>query len=76
MHTTKVFKSGHSQAVRIPKEFQFKTDVVEIFKHGDEIVIREIPKNLSGAFKLLTQFPNDFFATERVDLPPQQREDF
>ena len=39
-HTT-VFQSGNSQAVRLPKEFRFTTKTVEIFRRGDEVVLRE-----------------------------------
>lgn len=74
MRTTKVFQSGNSQAVRLPKDFQFDSDEVEIFKRNKEVVIRAIPKNLSKAFDLLTQLPDDFFSEERVDLPPQERD--
>ena len=34
-------RSGNSQAVRLPKEFRFKGKEVEIFRRGDEIVLRE-----------------------------------
>lgn len=74
MKTTKVFKSGNSKAVRIPKEIQLEGDEVEIFRRNDEIVIREIPKNLGQAFKLLTQLPEDFFAEGREDNLPQHRD--
>ena len=74
MKTTKVFRSGNSQAVRLPKEFYLDTDEVEIFKRNDDIIIRKKPKNLAKAFELLTQLPNDCFAEERKDLPPQQRD--
>ena len=49
----RVFKSGNSQAVRIPKEMRLDTDVVEIFKRGDEIILKPRVKSLSEAFKLL-----------------------
>jgi virulence-associated protein VagC len=39
MTTTKVFQSGNSQAVRIPREFQFDVAEVEIERHGDEIIL-------------------------------------
>ena len=32
----KVFKSGNSQAVRLPKEMRFNVSEVEIFKRGKE----------------------------------------
>ncbi|MCH9769269.1 MAG: AbrB/MazE/SpoVT family DNA-binding domain-containing protein [Gammaproteobacteria bacterium] len=72
MKTTKVFKTGNSQAVTIPKDFQLTGDKVEIFKRNGEVVIREIPKNLTAAFTLLTSFPDDLFAEPRTDLPPQK----
>jgi antitoxin VapB len=73
MTTARIFTSGNSQALRIPKEFQFQSKEVEIFKRGNELIIREIPKNLARAFELLTSMPEDFFSSERIDLPPQER---
>lgn len=72
MRTAKVFKSGNSQAVRIPAEFQFDTDEVEIFRRGDELVLRKKAKTLEQAFYLLTSLPEDFM-TERKDSQPQER---
>ncbi len=74
MKITKVFKSGNSQAVRLPKEFQIKSEEVEIFRRKGDIVIREIPKTLERAFTLLTELPEDFFIDGRKDAPPQDRD--
>ena len=74
MRTTSVFKSGNSQAVRLPKDFQFDVREVEIFRRGDEVVLRETPRNLSAAFTLLASLPDDFMANGRDDAPPQPRE--
>ena len=41
MQTAKVFKNGNSQAVRLPKEFQFQSSEVEILRRGDEIILRK-----------------------------------
>jgi len=76
MKTTKIFNSGNSQALRLPKEFQFQCKEVEIFKRGNDVIIREKPKNLKHAFELLASMPNDFFSEEREDAPPQERESF
>ena len=73
---TKVFQSGNSQAVRLPKEMRFDTSEVEIFKRGDEVVLREVKRSLSDAFKLLTQMPDDFMEEGRQDDKPQERESF
>ena len=72
----RVFKSGNSQAVRIPKEMRLDTDVVEIFKRGDEIILKPRVKSLSEAFKLLGDMPDDFLENGREDDTPQERDIF
>ena len=73
--TAAVFKSGNSQAVRLPKEFQFDVSQVEILRRGDEVVLRRIPTNLAAAFDLLAALPDDFMQDGRSDTPAQVRED-
>mgnify|MGYP001323201756 FL=1 len=73
---TKIFQSGNSQAVRIPKAFRFDTSVVEIFKRDDEVVIKPTPKNLGKAFELLTEMPEDFMIDGRGDDEPQNQDTF
>jgi antitoxin VapB len=73
MATAKVFRSGNSQAVRIPREFQFDTDEVDIERRGDEIILRRPVRNLRGAFDALAAFSDDVFGEGREDLPPQRR---
>jgi len=75
MATTRVFRSGNSQAVRLPKEFSIKSRELEIFRRGDEIILREPTKGLERAFELLTKLPDDFLPEGRIDTPPQNRED-
>jgi antitoxin VapB len=74
MATARVFRSGNSQAVRLPKEFRFKGKEVEIFRRGDEIVLREKGKGLERAFEILANLPDDFLPEGRADAPPQQRD--
>lgn len=73
MTTARVFKSGNSQAVRLPKEFRVKTRELQIFRRGEEIVLREPAKGLSRAFELLAELPEDFLPEGRRDTPPQER---
>ncbi len=76
MATARVFKSGNSQAVRLPKEFRFEAEEVEIFRRGKEVVLREKSKGLERAFELLAEMPIDVDAIERARKePPQSRED-
>lgn len=74
MTYARVFQSGNSQAVRLPKEFRLNVEQVEIFRRGDEIVLREVSANATAVFDLLSQLPADFLAEGREDAPPQERE--
>jgi antitoxin VapB len=75
MAKARVFKSGNSQAVRLPKQFRLNSAEVEIFRRGDEIVLREKPRGMARAFDLLAELPDDFMAGGRQDDPPQKRDD-
>lgn len=69
---TKVFQSGNSQAVRIPKEFQLEHDEVEIIKRGEELVIRPVRQQDAG---ILFDVLNSFEGTlERESLRFQERD--
>ena len=72
MSTTRVFKSGNSQAVRLPKEFRFRSGVVEIFRRGREVVLRERRPSLAELLQDLPPWPEDVVAPP--DLPAQRRE--
>ena len=76
MKTAKIFKSGNSQAVRLPKELQFDVSEVEIFRRGDEIVLRKKPQNLTRVFELLADMSEDFMANGRRQPSMQEREPF
>lgn len=47
MTYARVFQSGNSQAVRLPKAFQVHSRRVSIERRGDEIVLREIPQTMA-----------------------------
>lgn len=36
----KVFRSGNSQAVRLPKDFRFDVEEVEVSREGDAVILR------------------------------------
>ncbi|WP_426993877.1 antitoxin [Methylomonas sp. CM2] len=56
--------------------FRFNADRVEIFRRGDEIVLRETPINAAAIFDALSALPEDFMAEGRDDSQPQAREAF
>jgi len=69
----KVFKSGNSQAVRLPKQFRLNESEVEIFRRNDELVLRTIPKDLGQVFDILTDLSDDFMSEGRKQPPLQKR---
>jgi antitoxin VapB len=73
MAVAKIFQSGNSQAVRLPKEFRFRSKEVEITRRGDEVVLRERPQNLGYIVDLLKQLPAEMFEDIRDTRPPQRR---
>lgn len=70
---TRLFMSGNSQAVRIPREFRLDGDEVEIQQRGNTLVIR--PKKLSWAplMDSLKKFTADFMAEGRGQPAVQKR---
>ena len=74
MGTARVFRSGNSQTVRLPKEFRLKSKDVEIFRPGDEIVVREKDGTMARAFELLAELPDDLEIEGLNHTPPQKRD--
>ncbi|RLB20283.1 MAG: AbrB/MazE/SpoVT family DNA-binding domain-containing protein [Deltaproteobacteria bacterium] len=76
MNTAKIFQNGNSQAVRLPKEFQFDTSEVQILRRGDEVILKKSPQNLARVFELLTGLSDDFMENGRQQQAIQERETF
>jgi antitoxin VapB len=74
MTTARVFKSGNSQAVRLPKQFRFQGDEVEIFRRGEEVVLREKATGMARAFELLASLPPDAIDDLRPERAAQERD--
>jgi antitoxin VapB len=65
---SRIFKSGNSQAVRIPKELAFDTDMldVEVVRKGETLVIRAIShQSLADVMKAFAAFPRGFMSEGR-----------
>jgi antitoxin VapB len=65
--------NNRSQAVRLPKEFQFDTNEVFIRKEGDEVILSPRPKEWGDFF---TEGPvaSAEFMEGVEDLPVQERD--
>ena len=77
MHTTRAFKNGNSQAVRIPSDLAYeRTDIeLEIEREGDEIRIRPARRSLAGVLKKFARFSSEFMADGRGDQEQVERDD-
>jgi antitoxin VapB len=72
MKTAKVFRSGNSQAVRLPKDFQVAGDEVYLKKQNNVLIL--IPKSdpWSSLVRSLDHFSKDFM-TERIQPDVEER---
>ena len=73
MKTARVFRSGNSQAVRIPKEFHIEGDEVEIIKKGRSLVLRPRRRSWASLLRSLDGFTDDFMAAGRHQGRVQKR---
>lgn len=79
MKKTKVFKSGNSLAVRIPKGYHIDTDEVYITKDENKIIIFPQKDKWDILFELLDEIPDTEikdFLVNRNQPEPQERDIF
>lgn len=76
MQTTKVFRNGNSQAVRIPANLSYDASQVEMLieRIGDELRIRPARPSLAGLMERFARFSPDFMAQGR-DVHDQRDRD-
>jgi antitoxin VapB len=74
MKTAKIFKNGRSQAVRLPKDFQFQADQVLIQKHGDAVIIVPQEKAWAVFMEGIKSFTDDFMKDGRDQGTEQERD--
>jgi len=74
MQSAKVFTSGNSQAIRLPKEFQFKETELFIQKIGNSIILFPKDDPWRAFEESLSEFSEDFLADGR-NQPDQQTRD-
>jgi antitoxin VapB len=76
MNTAKLFQTGNSQAVRLPKEFRLPGDKVKIFRRGNQIILEPLEETWNELFGSLAEFPEDFMESGRNQPDEQHRELF
>jgi antitoxin VapB len=73
MAFARIFKSGNHQVVLLPKEFRLKGPQVEVFRRGEELILREKPAGMTSILDALAELPKDMFPKKRKDPRPQRR---
>ena len=75
--TAKLFWSGRSQAVRLPKEFRMEGDEVRIRRQGAALVLEPVASDWAWLDAVAGGFSDDFFPEGRgqPELPARPRLD-
>jgi antitoxin VapB len=71
METAKVFWSGRSQAVRLPKSYRFGGSQVCIRRHGNAVILEPIAKDWSWLDALPGKLDED--VVKAVNKPVKQQ---
>jgi antitoxin VapB len=74
MQTARLFSNGRSQAVRLPKEYQFRGENVYIQKVGEAVILVPVDKDWETFLHGLNSFSKDFMAEGRFQGMGQARE--
>jgi antitoxin VapB len=76
MITTRIFKNGNSQAIRIPSELAYGSWDMEfiIEREGEELRIRPAPRRMGDVLAKLARFSPDFMAEGRGDNEQAERD--
>jgi antitoxin VapB len=75
--TAKLFMSGRSQAVRLPKEFRFEGTEVRVSKVGDKVILEPLARTeaqIAAVWAEIDALRNgeDLFPDGIPDDPPSQ----
>jgi antitoxin VapB len=76
MSTTRIFRNGNSQAVRIPADLAYeRTDMeMQIERIGDELRIRPARRSLADVMQRFAQFSPDYMAQGRGEHDQHERD--
>lgn len=73
MDKAKLFWSGRSQAVRLPKQYRIDADEVRIRRRGEAIILEPIPKDWSWLDAIAGNMTEDFMKDGREQPAMQER---
>lgn len=73
METARVFWSGRSQAVRLPKEFRFDGEEVRIRRHGSAVILEPVTEGWAWLDRLIGPVDEDFVRAAGEEPSEQRR---
>lgn len=73
MDTAKIFWSGRSQAVRLPKDFRFDGEEVHIRRHGNAVILEPVASNWAWLDAIANRLDDDFIQAVREQPEQQER---
>jgi antitoxin VapB len=73
VQTAKIFWSGRSQAVRLPKDFRFDTDEVRIRRHGNAVILEPVAHDWAWLDALTGPVDEDFAEAANEEPADQDR---
>ena len=72
MDTAKIFWSGRSQAVRLPKKFRFDAETVRIRRHGNAVILEPVTEDWAWLDAIVTGKLDEDFVSGASEQPEQQ----
>ncbi|WP_262032433.1 antitoxin [Microvirga sp. Mcv34] len=69
MDKARVFWSGRSQAVRLPKEYRFAGEEVRIRRHGNAVILEPVATDWSWLDAIAGRMSEDFLPNGREQPP-------
>jgi antitoxin VapB len=73
MERAKIFWSGRSQAVRLPKDFRFQGDEVRIRRHGSAVILEPMAEDWTWLDSIAGKLDEDFVHAVDEHPKPQLR---
>ena len=69
--TAKIFWSGRSQAVRLPKDFRFPGKEVRIRRHGNAVILEPVADDWAWLDSIVAKLDEDF--VQAVNEQPDEQ---
>lgn len=73
MEKARIFWSGRSQAVRLPREFRFSGDEVRIRRRGSAVILEPLAEDWAWLDAIAGRLDDDFVKAANEEAEEQER---